>query len=226
MSLKDLANKAKHLVVEDDETTPTPAAAPVAAPVPHPAFNLNFNPTPTPTLGGAAAPALAGSNPFSVPGTTVLDEKVYQTVLAKTNFDSTPVGKTIHKYYDALEGVIADTTQRFKAAIGQAQKLDGITPDQILGTFDQLESALEADAQSFQRIADGVQANQITARQNKITSLQQQVEQINGQIAQLNTELADETARHSNAVTQYGLAEQRRQQEIAQQKAQFASLLR
>lgn len=217
MSLKSIADRAKHLVVEEDEQVP--AAKPVTSPVPHPAFNI-----PISTGAVAAAPAYS-SSPFDTPVAATLDEKVYKTVLGKTNFDTTPVGKVVHKYYDALEGVIGDSNARFKAAISQAQKLDGITPDQVLSTFDQMQGALDADGQAFQKIADGVQANQITARQTKVSDLQRQVETANNQIAQLNAELADETARHANAVSQYGLAQQRRQQEIAAQKAQFAALL-
>lgn len=222
MSIKNLIHQATNLVYETDEKAPTTAtaAAPVSA---HPAFNLP--PGFSTGTGAATAPAPAGS-PFSVPNTTVLDEKVYQSVLAKTNFNTTTVGKTIIRYYDALEGVIADQNARFKAAINQAQKLDGVTPDQVLGTFDQLQAALDSDAAAFQKVADGVQANQITARQTKITSLQQQIETINQQVAQLQTELADQQNTHANAVTQYSLAEQRRAQEIAAQKAQVAALLR
>jgi len=223
MSLSQLIHQAKSLVIEED-ATPTPAAKPATGtPATHPAFNLP--PSFSTGTGAAVAPAPSGS-PFSVPNTTVLDEKVYQSVLAKTNFNTTPVGKAIIRYYDALEGVIADQNARFKAAINQAQKLDSITPDQVLATFDQLSAALDSDATAFQRVADGVQANQITARQTKITSIQQQIETLNSQVAQLQTELASETASHANAVTQYGLAEQRRAQEIAAQKAQVASLLR
>jgi len=214
MSLKDTLKHAAHaatsLAYEDD--APAKPAAPAAAP--HPAFSFNLTP---------AAPA---GSPFAVGGSVVLDEKVYQSVFSKTNFDATPVSKTIHKYYDALEGVIPDQTQRFKAAIGQAQKLDGITPDQILATFDQLEAALEADAKGFQGVADKVEASQITTRQAKITDLQTQVANFNQQIAQLQSELVDEQAKHANAVQQYGLAQQRRATEIAQQKAQFAALLK
>src|SRR5208337_2431355 len=102
MSIKDLIHQAKSLVVEEDET---PKPAPHATPgVSHPAFNL---PPVSAGAGTGAAPAPIGS-PFAVPNTTVLDEKVYQTVLNKTNFNTTTVGKAIIRYYDALEGVITD----------------------------------------------------------------------------------------------------------------------
>jgi len=223
MSIKDLIHGVKSLVVEDDAPA-TPAVKPLtSAPGSHPAFNLPPASFST-GAGAAAAPAMGGS-PFSVPNTTVLDEKVYQAVLAKTNFNTTTVGKAIIRYYDALEGVIADQSARFKAAISQAQKLDGVTPDQVLATFDQLSAALDADATAFGRVASTVETNQITARQTKIASLQQQVETINQQVSQLQSELAGEQTSHSNAVTQYGLAQSRRAQEIAAQKAQVAQLL-
>jgi hypothetical protein len=116
--------------------------------------------------------------------------------------------------------------QRFKAAMKQAAALDSISSDQVLATFDQMETALENDAKGFQGVADGVETNQITARQTKIETLTNQKAQIEAQIAQLQTELADQQNGHANAVQQYGLASSRRSQEIAQQKAQFASLLR
>jgi hypothetical protein len=221
--LSDLGKGLKHLVVEDDgASTPAPVAH-IPAPVAHPAFNL---PTPMTSFstGGGAAVAPAGS-PFEIGTTPVLDEKTYKTVLGKTDFNNTPVGRIVHKYYDALEGVIPDTTQRFKAAIGQAQKIDNVTPDQILSTFDQMQAALDKDTQDFTTLVAAHDKNEITTRQTSITTKQQQVAQLNQEIAQLTAELASETARSSNATTQHGLAQQRRAQEIAQQKALFTSLL-
>lgn len=215
MSLKDLLHQATSIVYESDEKPAAPAAP---APVPHPAFNV---PMPTGTV--AAAPALG--SPFAIPGTVVVDEKLYQSVLAKTNFNTTTVGKAVIKYFDALEGVIADQSARFKAAIAQAQKLDNITPDQVLATFDQMQAALETDAANFQRLATSEEATQITARQTKISQLQQQLDTINQQIAQLSTELTSAQNTHANAVAQYGAAHDKRAQEIATQKAQVATLL-
>jgi hypothetical protein len=220
--LSDLGKGLKHLVVEEDETAPKTVAH-VPPPVAHPAFNLPTIPTSFSTGGGAAV-APAGS-PFEIGTTAVLDEKTYKTVLGKTDFNSTPVGKVVHKYYDALEGVIPDTTQRFKAAIGQAQKIDGVTPDQILSTFDQMQAALDKDTQDFTTLVAAHDKNEITTRQNSITTKQQQVAQLNQDIAQLTAELASEQSRSGNATTQHGLAQQRRAQEIAQQKALFTSLL-
>ena len=224
MSLKDLIKQAGSLVYEADETKTATPAKPTLSNVPHPAFNLPSAPAvPVSTGGFGAAPA---ASPFAVPSTTVLNEKVYQSVLNKTNFNTTTVGKAIMKYYDALEGVIADQSQRFRAAVGQAQKLDNITPDQVLSTFDQMSAALEQDAQQFAAVAAQHDKAEIQTRQNSIASKQQQVTQLNAEIAQLTTELADETSRSTEATTQHNMAHDRRAQEIAGQKAQVASLLR
>jgi outer membrane murein-binding lipoprotein Lpp len=219
--LSEFAHKAASLVVETDEETPKPAAKPAAgAPATHPAFHFDSSGNIPSTF-----PAPATASPFAVPTAAVVDENIYQSVLKKTSFDDTPVGKAVKKYFDALEGVIPDQTQRFRAAIGQAQKLENITPDQVLQTFDSLQAALDRDAQGFQQVAAGVEAREITARKNKIDDLSTQVTNLNSQIAQLSSDLADQTQKHSSTVTQYGLAQQRRATEIAQQKQQFASLL-
>lgn len=225
-------NAAKHMVIEDDE--PAKPVAKAQTPVGHAAFDMPFTPnmTPPPTASVPFMPSVGGPaagaapSPFAVPTTTVLDEKVYASVLKKTNFDETPVGRIVHKYYDALDGVIADQGQRFRAAIGQAQKLDGVTPEQVLSTFDQMQAALDADGQAFNNACSTHDKNEIVTRQTSITNKQQQVSQLNAEIAQLTTELSDEQTRSANAVNQHGLAQQRRANEIAQQKAQFASLLR
>jgi hypothetical protein len=220
MSIKDLLHQATSLVYSEDEA-PKPATKAPVSNVPHPAFNV-----PMPTVPSGAFGAAPAQSPFAIPSTVVVDEKLYQSILGKTNFNTTTVGKAVIRYYDALEGVIADQSQRFKAAIGQAQKLDGITPDQVLATFDQMQAALDGDAASFAKLATSEEANQITARQQKITSLQQQVDSFNQQIATLSTELSGAQGTHANAVAQYGAAHDKRSQEIAVQKAQVAGLLR
>src|SRR5271157_5720874 len=216
----EFAHKAASLVVEDDGSETKPAAKPAPA-TGHPAFHFDSSGNVPPSTFPSASVA---SSPFAVPTAVVVDENIYQSVLHKTNFDDTTVGKAVKKYFDGLEGILADPNQRFKAAIGQAQKLDGITPDQVLQTFDGLQAALDRDAQGFQQTAANVESREITARQTKITDLSTQVSNLNSQIAQLTSELTDQQTKHSSTVTQYGLAEQRRATEIAQQKAQFAAL--
>jgi hypothetical protein len=219
--LSDLAHRAASLVVEDDGQDTKPAAKPAPATTGHPAFHFDS----TGNIPASTFPSASAVSPFAVPTAAVVDENIYQSVLHKTNFDDTPVGKAVKKYFDGLEGIIVDPSQRFKAAIAQAQKMDGITPDQVLQTFDSLSAALDRDAQGFQQTAANVESREITARQTKITDLSSQVSNLNAQISQLSGELADQQVKHTTTVQQYGLAQQRRANEIAQQKAQVAALL-
>lgn len=221
MSLKDLAKKAGHLAVaaglaEEDEADKQPAPQPPHQQPAHPAFNLTFEPQ----------VHAASGLPFAVPAAVVLDEGVYQSVLAKTNFDDTPAGKAIHKYFDALDGSGLDTATRFKSAMKQAAALDGVTPDKVLAAFDDMEAALEDDAAGFDKVAQSVEAQQITSRQQKLQDIAEQAAALEQQRQQVGAELAEQQQSHANAVAQYGLARQRRASEIQQQKAQFAALLK
>jgi hypothetical protein len=154
-----------------------------------------------------------------------LDEGVYQKVLAKTNFETTPACISIHKYYDAMEGMPMDIKTKFKMAIAQAAKLDGLTADKILATFDGLKTALAADANNFAKFAEEREKTQITSRQTKIQQITDQITALETQHTQLAAELADEQNKHVAGTTQYALAQQRRATEIDQQKAEFAALL-
>src|SRR5580658_3651646 len=83
------------LVIEVDEEAPVAKPAPHVASA-HPAFD------PSLISAAAAAPAYAPTpgSPFSVPTAVVVDEKVYQNILCKTDFDKTSVGRAVHKYFD------------------------------------------------------------------------------------------------------------------------------
>src|SRR5208282_598225 len=221
--LKNAAHAATSLVMTEDEETQKPGpAAPKARPVPAASFSVGAAPSFAPTAPSGSPFAIGG-------GAAVLDEAVYQKVLAKTNFDQTPVGQVIHKYYDALDGTPLDVNTKFKTAITQATKLDGLTPDHILQAFDDLLVTLQKEGDNFQRAADGLTQREVTSRQQ---SLQQISDQITQQIADLQTkhsqvsgELADAQTKVANGSTQFGLAATRREQEIRQQKAQFQALL-
>ncbi len=220
-AIKNAAHAATSLVVEDDGVeTPKPAAARPSPSFAHVPAASTFAPT-TPS-----------TSPFAIGGAAVLDEAVYQKVLAKTNFDQTPVGQVIHKYYDALDGTPLDVNTKFKTAIAQATKLDGLTPDHILQAFDDLLTALSKEGDNFQRAADGLTQREVTSRQQSLQQITDQIGQLQAQIADLQTkhtqvsaDLADAQAKVANGSTQFGLASQRRSQEIQQQKAQFQALL-
>lgn len=229
MSLKDFGKKLHDTFVEDDGAT---AAKPAPVPTKAPTSNFNFGTT---AATGFPPPSTVPSpaSPFAVPGTVVLDEAVYQRVFKLTDFDQTDVGKAVHKYYDALEGTGLDPNTRFKSALKQAGAIDGITADRVLATFDQLLSTLAAEGDKFGKIVEAQTQKEVVARQqhqqqisDQIAQLTQQIADLQAQHTQLSAELVDAQGKISNAQTQFGLASSRRSNEINQQKAQFAALLK
>ena len=227
MSLKSLGKKLHDAAFSDDGEEAKPVNSPPAAPKPAAPnyFPRDFNPQNTAPSGNAS--------PFVVPNATTLDEAVYQRVLDKTNFDKTPVGQLIHKYFDALEDAGLDPTTRFRTAIKQAQRLEKITPDMVLSTFDDLTNALRRESDNFSHAVDGQTQKEVVGRQqqlqqigDQITKLTQQITDLQGQHTEVSAELVDANTRIANAQTQMQLATNRRGQEIETQKASFAGLLK
>jgi hypothetical protein len=229
MSLKSIIKAAHDAAFDsDDGENKTPSQpTPTAKPAPQ---NFNFAGL-SPSVGTAPAMTPVAS-PFAVPGSTVLDEKVYQRVLGLTDFHASDVGQKVQRYYDALEEAGLDTATRLKTAVKQAAKLDGITPDQVLTAFDNLKAALQAESDKFARAVDAQNQKEVIGRQQQLQSisdniarLQQQITDLQAQHTQVSAELADASNRIANAQTQMQLATARRASEIDQQKAQFAGLL-
>ena len=214
----NLFKQIHDLCVEDDGK-PAPSKS-VAIPS-TPSTDFNFN-----------ASTLNAPSPFSVPGNTVLDEAVYQRVLSKTDFDKTDVGTKLHRYYDALPDVL-DTNTKFKTALAQVSKLDGITADQVLGAFDDLKLALKTETEKFADAANSQTQKEVDSRKQRLqqlsttaSELAHQIEQINQEAAQIGGELAEAQGKIANAQTQFQLAFTRRNSEIDQQRAQFTMLLK
>jgi hypothetical protein len=219
MSFKDLANKAKHMMVEEDEASTTHkqevkatiSSAPLQSAVRYPIM---------PDSSGG----MLGS-PFVVPTAVIVDENVYKRLLERTNFDSTEVGKVIHRYFDALEDSGLDTSMRFKSAMSQASKLDGVTSDKILAAFDTLKLMLQANAEDFSKSAKANENKEIVTRQNRLQEIANQISRLEQERTQVTAELSSAQNDHSSTVQQFNLAAQRRSTEIDNQKMQFTALL-
>ena len=179
-----------------------------------------------------AASASAPGSPFTAAPVVVLDESVYQRVFAKTDFDQTDVAKSIHHYFDTLPDTL-DINAKFKIAMGQASKLDGITADKVLAAFDGLKTKLQAEQDGFANAVGDQNQKEVAGRQQKLQSINEQIAKLQQSITDLQTqsnqvsaELVDAQNKIANAQQQFGLATQRRSSEIDQQKAQFAALLK
>lgn len=208
-SLKGAVDAVSHqLYVENPSATPKKILTPITPPVVRQPSVSNNTSLPT----------------FSI-NSVVVDDNIYQQLLAKTNFDTSPVGKIVHKYYDSLDDSDFDSNTKFKMAMKQAAKLDGVAPAQILATFDTLIESLNAENSKFNHTASTIEENEITDRQKQVADLEDQIAKLGQQRIQLMSELASSQTKHANITQQFSMASQKRATEIGQQKAQFAALL-
>jgi hypothetical protein len=222
--MSKLTDRLKHMVVEDEPApqNPAPQASATKAAAPSPAAPV-FQPV-MPSAAATTASASAFASPYGAPAVQV-DENVYKRVLAKTDFEATDTAAVIHKYLDAMADLPLDANTKFKTAIAQAKKLEGLTEERILATFDGLKVALQHEVEVFQQNADNFVKNEVTARQDKLAQIQQQIADLQAQQTQLAQDFAEAQSKATNAQTQFNLAAQRRATEIDQQKAQFATML-
>ena len=210
----------KHAIIEDDD----PKAE--AKPESHPTQQ-------------ATAPVMA--NNATASSHTAVDaqpmseevEHVYQRILAKTNFNSTQVAATIHRYMDPLLAIATlDERTRFKTAVVQAKAQEGLTQEKILATFDGLKVALQNEQESFAASAEATKQHEISDRQKKvqeftdqITQKQREIAQMQQRLSEMTTELVAAQGKIQRAESQFTIAAQRRAVEIDQEKAKYLSLL-
>ena len=213
----------KHVIIEDDDpkAEAKPQAHPQAAPEAAPAAPV------------AASVATASYPAMSTQPMSEEVEHVYQKILAKTNFESTQVAATIHKYLDPLSAVPSlDERTRFKTAVVQAKAQEGLTQEKILATFDGLKVALQNEQESFAASAEATKQREVNDRQKHVQEVTDAIAQKQKEIAQLQQRLSDMTTelvgaqgKIQRAESQFTIAVQRRALEIDQEKAKYLSLL-
>ena len=213
----------KHVIIEDDDPKPqAPAhaqphaeeATPVAVPV---------------------AASTSSSSYQTMSGQPMSEETdhCYQRILAKTNFDSTQVAATIHKYLDPLSAIPSlDERTKFKTAVIQAKAQEGLSQEKILATFDGLKVALHNEQESFAASAEATKQHEIADRQKKVQEItdaiaqkQKEVAQLQQRLSDVTTELVGAQGKIQRAESQFTIAAQRRALEIDQEKAKYVSLL-
>lgn len=184
-------------------------------------------PVATPVVESAAPPA-----PYALPidaGVVPDNDSVYQTLLSKTDFESTPTAVTIHKFLDPLKAIpdtVMPSNVKFKTAVIQATAQAGLTEDGILGTFDTLKTKLQQEHDAFGQKAQQFAAREVNGRQDQIQKITEEITQLQQQLAQLSNELVDAQGKSTHAQSQFEAAVQRRASELEQQKALYASLLK
>ena len=215
-----IIDSIKHAIIEDDDPKPDPRSQT------HPQASSATAPAAT-TSSSSPHPVLS-SQPMSEE-----IEHVYQRILAKTNFNSTQIAATIHKYLDPLVAIPSlDERTRFKTAVVQAKAQEGLTQEKILATFDGLKVALKNERESFSASAQATREREIADRQKRVQEATDEIARKQSEIAQLQQRLTEMTSellgaqtRIQHAESQFDAAVQRRAAEIDQEKAKYASLL-
>ena len=203
-----------------DKHTPAPSAPAFSSPP----FSA---PVFAPEDASAAAPA-----PYALPidaGVVPDNDSVYQTLLAKTDFESTPAAATIHKFLDPLKAIpdtVMPSNVKFKTAVIQATAQAGLTEDGILGTFDTLKAKLQQEHDAFGQKAQQFAAREVAGRQDQIQKITEQITELQQELARLSNELVDAQGKSTHAQSQFEAAVQRRGSELEQQRALYASLLK
>lgn len=206
----------KQVAFEEEPAQPDKHIPPPAAPAfTAPAFSA---PPPAPPIATAIDAGVVPDN-----------DSVYQTLLAKTDFESTPTASTIHKFLDPLKAIpdtVMPANVKFRTAVLQASAQAGLTEDGILSTFDTLKTRLQQEKDAFGGRAQQFAAREISGRQDQIQKITEQVTQLQQELAQLSNELVEAQGKSTHAQSQFEAAVQRRNSELEQQKELYASLLK
>ncbi|MGA3129192.1 MAG: hypothetical protein ABSD59_00215 [Terracidiphilus sp.] len=199
-----------------DKHTPAPAAPGISA---HEVLSTPVEGEPS--QASYALPIDAGVVPDN--------DAVYQTLLSKTDFESTPAAATIHKFLDPLKAIpdtVMPSNVKFKTAVIQATAQAGLTADGILGTFDTLKTKLQQEHDAFGQKAQQFSAREVAGRQDQIQKITEQISELQQELARLSNELVDAQGKATHAQSQFEAAVQRRASELEQQKVLYTSLLK
>jgi hypothetical protein len=211
----------KHVAFEDEPAPPEKHTSPPPAPkFAVPAF--------VSTPIEAATPPIAYAPPIDA-GVVPDNDAVYQTLLAKTDFESTSAAATIHKFLDPLKAIpdtVMPANVKFKTAVLQASAQAGLTEDGILGTFDTLKAKLVQEKEAFSGKAQLFAAKEVKGRQDEIQKITEQITELQQELARLSNELVEAQGKSTHAQSQFDAAVQRRGSELEQQKALYASQLK
>jgi len=193
----------------------------------HPQAPASSVPTASPSFESSQAP-VSYALPIDA-GVVPDNDSVYQTLLSKTDFESTPTAATIHKFLDPLKAIpdtVMPSNVKFKTAVIQATAQAGVTEDGILGTFDTLKTKLQQEHDAFGQKAQQFAAREVNGRQDQIQKITEQITELQQELARLSNELVDAQGKSAHAQSQFEAAVQRRASELEQQKALYASLLK
>jgi hypothetical protein len=162
-----------------------------------------------------SAPIITESVPVAV---GVPDADIYQRIVAKTDWESTPVFQAIKKHLAPMEGVAIDAKTKFSVALKQAAALDGINPADVAVAFENAKANLQNLLNNFHQAVLQKTVTEVDAKKKQAEELQAKVQQLTQEAFDAQTRL--QTQQHA-----YEVAAGQRMSEITQKQAEYASLL-
>jgi len=160
-------------------------------------------------------PVVTESSPVS-PETP--DADIYQRLVGKTDWESTPVFLAIKKHLAPMKDVAIDPKTKFTIALKQAMEMDGINPADVTAAFESAKANLQSQLSNFKQIVMNKTATDVDAKKKKAEELQQQVQQ-------LTKEAFDAQSRLQTREHAFEFAAQQRLAEITTKQAEYSSLL-
>jgi hypothetical protein len=211
MSLLDHLPKGfKDLVVEDEEVVVKPQAVKA---------------TSAGVAGISYAPPQVSVPQVYTPTVTApVDNDIYRSLLEKTDFNSTPVGKVLVAKLDLLKETPLDERTKLVTAlkIGSAENLNA---QSILSTFDGLIQTLQAESDNFNKSAQAALDKEVNGRQTKLQEIASQIADLQRQQTQISSDLIDQQGKIQHGQMMFKAAFSNRSLELENQKAHFSSLL-
>lgn len=216
----------KKLGLTDDESAPPPPKdKPAEAKPKGPAFpNAKF--PPAPVYPSAIASFQAEQAGILPPQSAESSDEAYKRIFAQTDFDGTEIGQTIKKFRDPLEALPLSPTDKFKAAIAQAQAQAGVTAAAVLGVFTTLQNKIGTLKTEFDERTIGYRSEKIEARQQRIEQIDDEMAKLQEERIRTHTELLEAENKSARVQAQFAAAVQRRSEELQIQEQQFATLLK
>jgi hypothetical protein len=139
-------------------------------------------------------------------------------ILGKTNLGSTPVFQSINKYLATLASTGLDDKTKFGIALKQAQTIDNLDIASIPAIFEKAKTELADFSNNFAQAIVNKTSVDVEAKKAKAAELQ-------AQAAQLNEEAFAAGQKLQSRQHQFDVAMQKRQSELAQEQAKYASFL-
>jgi vacuolar-type H+-ATPase subunit I/STV1 len=143
----------------------------------------------------------------------------YDLLLAKTNFDSTDVGVTFHKYYDRLTR-IKDEQQRVATALDLAAN-DGVDRQRVIQAFQQIEARLKSEIQEFNATTDHMREETMVKKGAQVRDNESKIAELQRWNEDLRKEVETAKQKIGKVKGDFDAAVQRRISELHAQKQSF-----